>query len=226
MSLDGKMSDAIDNELAEMMRDADALRRAAVEALDGLDRWAHQCHAAAVALVNSGRFGDCRVARGWARGVLGQHSWVVLSHDAYDSEATIIDPTLWSYDRGVDGVWVGTYRDDRHVPHGGLATIWETGRPDYPTDVIVELTPSVPLSDEAEAFLSILGGLDQRGWMALAELPPGGWPAGEILAAMDDTAALAGLIPIDRLGMLTDRNPGGLYLPTDEYPPHDGAAGR
>jgi hypothetical protein len=28
---------------------------------------------------------------------------------------------------------------------------------------------------------------------------------------MDDTEALRALVPIDRLGMLTDRNPGGLY---------------
>jgi hypothetical protein len=38
-----------------------------------------------------------------------------------------------------------------------------------------------------------------------------GFPAGEFLAAMDDTPATSALVPIDRLGMLTDRNPGGLY---------------
>ena len=37
------------------------------------------------------------------------------------------------------------------------------------------------------------------------------WPAGEIFAAMDDTEGLKALVPIDKLGMLTDRNPGGLY---------------
>lgn len=217
--LDGKMSDALDNELAEMMQDADVLRRVVVEVLGGLDDWARQCHAASVRLVQSGRFGTCRVARGGCRGVLGQHSWLVLSHDAYDREATIVDPTLWSYDRGVEGVWVGTYRDGLHVPHGGFDSIWKWGRPPEPVDEVIALTPSEPLSDMAESFLAILGPLDQRGWMVLAEAPPHGWPAGEILAAMDDTARLRGLIPIDRLGMVTDRNPHGLYLPVDEYPP-------
>lgn len=42
------------------------------------------------------------------------------------------------------------------------------------------------------------------------------WPAAEIIAAIDDTKALSALVPIDILGMLTDRNPSGLYLPGDE----------
>lgn len=28
---------------------------------------------------------------------------------------------------------------------------------------------------------------------------------------MNDTPALSAVVPIDRIGMLTDRNPGGLY---------------
>jgi len=55
-----------------------------------MDRWARQCHAASVALVKSGEFGECRVARGTCNGVGGQHSWVVLSMDVYDKRATII----------------------------------------------------------------------------------------------------------------------------------------
>lgn len=58
----------------------------------------------------------------------------------------------------------------------------------------------------------MVGPLDRPGWMRLASCPVGGWPAAEVLAAMDDTPALQTLVPIDRLGMLTDRNPGGLYL--------------
>jgi hypothetical protein len=33
---------------------------------------------------------------------------------------------------------------------------------------------------------------------------------------MDDTPDLEALVPIDLLGMLTDRNPGGLYLPSNK----------
>jgi hypothetical protein len=43
-----------------------------------------------------------------------------------------------------------------------------------------------------------------------------GWPSSEIIAAMDDTDELRALVPIDILGMVTDRNPGGLYLSETE----------
>ena len=69
----------------------------AEEILAPLDDWAGQCHAASLKLVRHGDLGACRVARGACRGVLGQHSWVVLGDDCYDKLATIIDPTLWSY---------------------------------------------------------------------------------------------------------------------------------
>lgn len=60
----------------------------------------------------------------------------------------------------------------------------------------------------------MLGPLDRRAWHLLAsQAPVLGWPAAEIIAAMDDTEELSAFVPIDRLGMLTDRNPGGLYLP-------------
>jgi hypothetical protein len=177
-----------------------------------LDGWAAQCHAASLKLVQHGALGACRVARGWCDGVVGQHSWVVLGDDCYDDAAVIIDPTLWSYDDTVQGVWVGTYRKGRHEPHG-KGSIWKWGRPNDPTGPIVTLTPREPFSSNAEAFLELLGPLDFEGWCRLANAPVGMWPAGEILSAIEDTKGLSGRVPIDILGMLTDQNPQGLYLP-------------
>ena len=47
----------------------------------------------------------------------------------------------------------------------------------------------------------------------LAHAPVEMWPAAEILAAIENTEELHGRVPIDIRGMLTDENPGGLYLP-------------
>lgn len=180
--------------------------------LDPFDEWAHQCHAASLHLVKSGICGpDARVARGVCRGVPGQHSWVVLGRDCYQPKAILIDPTLWSYRDDVIGVWVGRASQFGHAPHGS-GSIWKYGRPPAPVDEPVELTPTVPLSPVACRFLDMCGPLDRRGWMFLASAPVEGWPAAEIITAMDDTVALGALVPIDRLGMLTDRNPDGLYL--------------
>lgn len=193
------------------------------QVLDPLEMWACNCHTASIHLVRSGAIeGPCRVARGGCQGVAGQHSWVVLGHDCYDDNAEIIDPTLWSYDKTVKGVWYGSYRDGRHTPHGkGL--IWNFGRPETAEEAgeePMELTPAKPWSYEAERFLDLLGPLSYDGWIKLAHYPVEGWPAGEIIDAMCNTADLKipgatmeGYVPVDRVGMLTDRNPSGLYLP-------------
>jgi hypothetical protein len=205
------------SEYPERMLVATAMRNAglavvAEEVLAPLDGWANQCHAAALKLVKSGRFGACRVARGGCEGVPGQHSWVVLGDDCYDDHATIIDPTLWSYDETVEGIWVGTYQDGKHVPHG-KGSIWNWGRPDTPTGPVVELTPRKPFSREAQGFLDVLGPLDHAGWAMLAHAPVEGWPAAEIIDAIYNTPELTTWVPIDIVGMITDRNPKGLYLP-------------
>jgi hypothetical protein len=188
-------------------------------AIAPLARWAYQCHAASLALVNSGVLPGSRVARGSCKGVMGQHSWVVVGHDVYARDAVIVDPTLWSYDPSVAGIWTGSARDGRHVPHGGTGTIWTWGKPEAQGGPIVELTPKTPLSRSALMILDMIGPLDYHGWCVLADAPVHGWPAAEIVAAIDDTEALASCVPIDILGMLTDRNPGGLYLPTAEPEP-------
>lgn len=176
--------------------------------LSPLDTYSHQCHAASIALVKAG-IGD-RVARGWVSGVAGQHSWVVFG-DPYKPEL-IVDPTLWSYRDDVEGIYVGDDKTFRHVPHGS-GSIFEWGRPSPAVGQVIELTPSAPLSKDAQWFLELLGPLDREGWHTLlAKAPVGDWPAGEIIAAADDTPEIAAYIPIDRLGMLTDRNPSGLYM--------------
>lgn len=188
------------------------LARWAEETLAPLDGWATQCHAASLKLVKHGELGVCRVARGACTGVGGQHSWVVLGDNCYDGHAVIIDPTLWSYDESVEGVWVGNYRDGRHRPHG-KGSIWQWGRPPAATGPVVTLTPREPFSRSARGFLEIMGPLDFEGWCLLAHAPVGAWPAAEILDAIEHTEGLSGRVPIDILGMITELNPKGLYLP-------------
>jgi hypothetical protein len=185
------------------------LAAAALAELSPLDGWAAQCHAASLQLVRSGVLGPSRVARGSCRGVGGQHSWVVLGDDCYHPLAKIVDPTLWSYDKTVSGIWVGT-ANVRHQPHGA-GSIWNWGRPDAASEEPLELTPDRPWSPEASAFLDLLGPLDQRGWVMLAHAPVEGWPAGEVIEAMVNSG-LGGYVPVDIIGMVTELNPNGLYL--------------
>ena len=188
-----------------------------IEALGGdLSVCAQRCHAAALGLVKSGVFKTfARVARGWCMGVPGQHSWVVVGEDCYAPGAIVVDPTRWSYDSSVEGIWMGKAKEGGYSPHGA-GSIWEWGRPPYPTGPVVELTPSEPLTLRADSFLEMLGPLDEQGWNVLAHAPVQGWPAGEIYAAMLDTPGLGHWIPIDRIGMLTKRNPNGLYLKSED----------
>jgi hypothetical protein len=179
-------------------------------AIGDLRKWAHQCHAGSLALVRSGILGEgARVARGWLPGIPGQHSWATIG-DPYAKYGAVIDVTRWSYEDVDPYVWRGTRSFGGYAPHG-VGHIVDFGKPTSTGEEPIALTPKTPLSVSARAFLRILGPLDRRGWMALASAPVGGWPAGEILAAMDDTAELSALIPVDKLGMATDRNPGGLY---------------
>lgn len=184
------------------------------------EHWAAQCHAVSLAFVKEGLV-EGRVARGFCEGVGGQHSWIVLGDDCYADDVAIVDPTLWSYRDDVEGIWYGNASDGLHVPHGKGPHIMQLGRPAPPDDPAdaVALTPKTPLSSEAVFFLDLLGPLDRGGWIRLSDTTVTGWPAAEIIAAMDDTIELRGLVPIDRLGMLTDRNPSGLYLIGDEVEP-------
>jgi hypothetical protein len=172
-------------------------------------QWAGQCHRISLALLRTGNFGRGRIARGFCRGVGSQHSWIVLGDDCYDPDATVVDPTLWSYDGTVDGILV-TANLDRHVPHGH-GSCFEASVPQHHGGRDRDLTPDAPLSKAALAFLSLLGPLDLGGWAEVAHLPVLGWPAAEILAAMCRTPGLGVLIPVDIRGMITSENPGELY---------------
>jgi hypothetical protein len=187
----------------------------ALAALGPLDGYAHDCHRASLRLVAARVFEGGRVARGTARSVGGQHSWVVIG-DPYDPDVVVVDATLWSYDESVERVYVGRASDWPHRPHG-YGSIWQAGRPHEAVGPPVVLTPKTPLSRQAADFVELLGPLDADGWGVLANLPVGGWPAAEIIAAMDDTEEVSARVPIDRLGMLTDRNPAGLFLPTEHW---------
>lgn len=193
--------------LAEAKKEAERI-------LDPLDRWALQCHAASAKVVQDETFPfEARVARGTCRGVFGQHSWVVLGMDCYAPDALILDPTLWSYDDDVEGIWTGI-ASGLHVPKGA-GNIWSFGRPSPPVEEPVELDPPEGgWSSEALLFLGALGPLDFKGWAELAHYPVEGWPAREIIGAIADK--WPAVVPIDILGMVTDRNPNGLYLRGEE----------
>lgn len=179
-----------------------------------VEKWRHQCHAISLAIVKSGVLGTfSRVARGTCEGVRGQHSWVVIGEDCYDDQANILDATWWSYNDQEPFLrrQVGLGKESGYRPHG-LGSIWQWGQPVPGNGVVIELTPSFELSNVAKSFIDIMDPLDRQGWAVLSSAPVQGWPAGEIFAAMDDTPELQALVPIDKLGMLTDRNPSGLYL--------------
>ena len=188
------------------------ISKAVVEKVTGLPfaETAGKCHQVSIALVHKAVLPDgARVARGSCAGVPGQHSWVVIG-DPYSPDAQIIDATLWSYRDEVEGVWHGTAADGLHVPHGA-GLIFDWGKPAAGDGPVIGLDDD-GLSDEAVAFLEDIGELDAVGWMRLfSQAPVVGWPAGEIIARAFEHEQLQALIPIDRVGMLTDINPGGLY---------------
>ncbi len=182
----------------------------AIEVLGDLQTWDGQCHQASLKLAQSKCFGPSRVARGFAEGVRSQHSWLVIGDDCYDKEAKIIDPTLWSYRDDIDGIWTGTLADSIHHPHG-QGVIWEWGMPAPGGGPEIALESE--LGSFAESFLKTIGPLDAFGWgILLSKAPVEGWPAKEIFEAASKTPSLSALIPVDRLGMLTDLNPGKLYF--------------
>jgi hypothetical protein len=180
----------------------------------------HQCHVVSSQILRSGLIEHGRVVRGGCPGVPGQHSWVVVGDNPFDPEALIVDASLWSYRPDFTGkLFVGTMDDLGHEPHGycGGETIWAWGCPTLlDGEDVVELTPSFDLSVEAKSFLDVVGPIGRHGFGLLASSAPVlGWPSAEIIAAIDDTEEVSALVPIDRLGMLTNRNPNGLYFPAE-----------
>lgn len=181
-------------------------RRAILAAHGSMENVARQCHVASLTLVKYGV--AQRVARGVCLNVPGQHSWAVVG-DCYDPGAPIIDPTLWSYDPGVKGIWVGTMQNMRHTPHGWGVTETFPSKGSGPA-----IPPPKGLNEEARSFLRKIGPLDVAGWIQLlSHTPVLNWPSREIFKAVARDPRLRALAPMDRIGMLTDENPGGVYLP-------------
>jgi len=184
-----------------------------VESAIGLPfkEWAFRCHEVSLKIVKSCLLeGPRRVARGLCDGVGGQHSWVVIGDNCYDEEVGIIDPTLWSYDDTVEGIWYGTIGDGRHKPHG-MGLFWGGDIPTCQGGEPIELEG---LSEFAHTFMQMMYPLDIAAWAMLAtQAPVQGWPSKEVFEAMYKHPDLRPLIPIDKVRMVTDLNPDGLYLP-------------
>lgn len=179
-----------------------------------LDEWYGACHVVSLAIVQAGLLhgpagARVRVARGTCLGIGSQHSWISLG-DPYDSKTEYVDPTSWCSTEDHPTIWTGKASQGDRIPHG-TGSIWQYGKPVHQGGPIIELTPTQPLSSAAKHFLDLVEPLDAQGWMVLANAPVGGWPAGEIFSAISDTDRLQAFVPIDVLGMTTDRNPGGLY---------------
>jgi len=178
--------------------------------------WGGRCHEISLRVLRTGLLGEGRVARGSARGVTSQHSWIVLGDeplpDPYSEESVIADPTIFAYERRQPYVLVKQNLMHTHWPHGA-GDIWtQGGPPPDPAGKRVELEGYEGLSGMAKAFLELCGyPLDYKGWAHLVHGPVQGWPAGEIVTAMCATKELAVITPIDITGMTTELNPKELY---------------
>lgn len=177
------------------------LQRAAEAALAPVQQWHHQCHAASVALVESGAIKGACVARGSCKVVGSQHSWVALG-DPYLGTTVIVDPTLWSYTGISPEVYVGSWNKWHHRPRGCMS-IYEWGRPAPAKGAVVVLQPPKGgWSAIAKSFLDSLGPLDLEGWQLMANAPVLGWPATEIMKQMSEHPKIKAHIPIDIAGMV------------------------
>lgn len=193
-------------------RDWQGITNVANEILMPLKQWHRRCHEASIAIIESCRIANLSIARGACNGVGGQHSWVVCGHDAYAENVWVIDPTLWSYRKDVQGIYVGPASKYRHLPHGD-GNIFNWGRPNPPIGPVKLLRPPEKgWSKMAEIFLESLGPLDKRGWEVLANAPVRGWPAFEILGAILEDEDLRHFVPIDVVGMaFWEKAPKNLY---------------
>lgn len=198
--------------------------------------WRGHCHAVSHAIVSAGLVPHARVARGTCDGVMGQHSWIVAPTaggqlgDCYADNAVIIDPTLWAYRDDVAGIYAARADEHRwHQPFGKGEHIMKVGRPPQPEpgETIVSLAPDAydALSADARYWIErMFGPLTRQGWLSLAHTSVIGWPAGEIIRAMHLTPGLGGFTPVDIVGMLTNLDPGGLYLHPDDVDPRVAAS--
>lgn len=198
------------------MSDTLAVPRLTLGSLDLPDyprsEWQKHSWEISLAIVRSRRFNTARVATGYAEGISGKHYWVCLGSDVYSKLTPILDATLWSappFDSDV--LWSGSLASGIHRPLG-MGYIWDYGYPENSSFREAIRLPEDDLSLSAKYFLARLGPMDLSGWKRLMLSPMQGWPSGEILAAMKEHPQLSGIVPLDLEGMLTSRNPGGLFL--------------
>jgi hypothetical protein len=179
-------------------------------AIGPIQGFAHNCHGASLALVRSGLLPEgSRVARGFAKGVISQHSWALVAPDMiYDPQNYVVDITLWSYVPEVPRLYIAKAAKS-HIPKGQgmLRTM-----PD-PAKVGPLVETDVELSKAAKSFLESWApnGMDMANWYHLLNGPMQGWPSKDIVTAAYHTKQLQAVIPIDIVGLLTDINPNGLY---------------
>lgn len=183
--------------------------------------WHNNCHAVSLAFLRKGLV-EGRVARGSAEGV-GVHSWIVLAQEpgvkpnCYLDTAQILDPTIHCWHPGMEPLWQGIMADGmHHLP--GRDSIWNHGCPlpgdGPPLELVV---PDGPDPMGRRAFLKLLettggGPVTMETFRALYHGPLQGWPAGALLdLLLDQHPDFETWVPIDVVGMLTERNPDGLY---------------
>ena len=153
-------------------------------------------------------------------GVGSQHSWVVLSGrpgSMFEKKVPILDPTLWTYRDDVEGLYFNTAGGTPwHTPKGA-GDLWDFSCPQSVGGD--ELIPREPITGGATAFLAFLkaqvgGPLSYGWWMRFFSQCPMANPPilRELIDACYRDERIRGTIPIDIVGMLTDHNPGGLYM--------------
>jgi len=199
------------------MRDPDLLD---IEEAIGIEseEWRNRCHEICIAILRSGIV-QGRVARGHCAGIASQHSWIVLGDErrpdpaaCWDPSARILDPTFSSNIGRPPRLWFGSLGAELHRPHGS-GSLMQWGRPVAGNGPPITFdTTALPPS--TRAALNLIGLLDATGWMRLFRGPIGD-PAWELHRCVEPLVdRLGALIPIDIVGMATDRNPGGLYFAT------------
>lgn len=199
------------------------------------------CHADSLSLVRSGvlsRFGEpgkaYQVVRGWSMPICSsQHSWVVIGDPLGVAGAIVIDVTRASYLRHEpQEVWVGRYgpKYAEYLPHGIALNDDGNKRVDLvdfgrimpsKTEEVYPLSAE-PRTDMARAILRLMDAhkFSRFDWGRVASrLPLTGWgkpgthyeTIADIFETMCEDPNLELLIPVDRLGHVTDLNPSELY---------------
>lgn len=174
--------------------------------------WQNRCHEISLALLKSNLFDgvEARMARGAGMHIGSQHSWIVTGRDVYDDKAIVVDPT-WSSTVMSKPLVMFVPNLTAHRPHGYGE--FEKYPPHGDGEEIGPPDPSQRLSDWIKvARLANGEPLDLKFWVGMVHGPMLGWPSAEVVDWLCSVSTMVAFVPIDLQGMLTDRNPNGLYL--------------